>query len=91
MKAFGKLYHEKKKRNPKLDVKDVTWWPFVTMNHFIVPLLHCLLGVGDNIFTKCHNIVNLEIDYISPEEVEMRLAVGVMEIKIGEIKPSCEA
>lgn len=58
------------------------------MNHFIVPLLHCLIGVGDNIFSRFRNIVNEQIEYLSPVEVDTRLAGGAMEAKINKIRAS---
>ena len=46
------------------------------MNHFIVPLLHCLIGVGDNILTKFCDIINEYVEYVFPVEVDTRLAMG---------------
>ena len=86
-----KAKKEKPKKNPTNGVKSVTWWPFIPMDHFIVPLLHCLIGVGDNMFTRFRDIVNEKIEYLSPEEVYTRLAVGAMEGKIGEIRAELDA
>ena len=86
--AFVEVQKVKPKTNPKNGVKAVTWWPFIPMNHFVVPLLHCLIGVGDNIFTKFRDIVNDKIEYLSPVEVDTRLAVGAMEVKIDTIRAS---
>ena len=55
---FIVLQGNKPKAKPQNGVKSATWWPFIPMNHFIVPLLHCLIGVGDNILTKFRDIIN---------------------------------
>ena len=52
------------------------------MNHCIVPLLHCLIGVEDTILTKFCNLINGHVEYLSPVEVDTRLAVGGMNLKM---------
>ena len=34
-----------------LGVKSKLWWDFIPIDHYVVPLLHCLIGIGDNIMT----------------------------------------
>ena len=82
---FVSLLEIKLKAKPQNGVKTTTWWPFIPMNHFIVPLLHCLIGVGDNILTKFRDLINEYVEYLSPVEVDTRLAVGAMHLKIESI------
>ena len=34
---------------PKMGVKKKPWWPFIPLEHFIIPLLHVLIGIGNNL------------------------------------------
>ena len=52
------------------------------MEHFVVPLLHCLIGVGNNIFAKFCDIVSETIEYIGQEEAQTPGARVAMEEKI---------
>ena len=33
--------------NPVLGVKQKPWWPFIPLQNYVVPLLHCEIGVGN--------------------------------------------
>ena len=56
MERLGALFElelkEKPNKDPINSVKSRSWWPFIPVEHFVVPLLHCLIGVGDNVFSK---------------------------------------
>ncbi len=41
---------EMDKSEPKLGVKKKPWWPFIKLTHYVSPLLHCEIGIGNNIF-----------------------------------------
>ena len=55
----------KTKRKAKLGVKDIPWFMFIPFDHFTVPLLHCLIGIRDNILREFHNIAGEDIGYLS--------------------------
>ena len=62
------------------------WWDFIPIDHYAVPLLHCLIGIGDDILSKFRAIISDEIESISPEEVEARKALCDIEDKVKRIK-----
>ena len=35
---------------PKLGVKKTLWWSFIELTQYVSPLLHCEIGIGNNIF-----------------------------------------
>jgi hypothetical protein len=35
---------------PKLGVNKTTWWPFIELIKYVSPLLHCEIGIGNDIF-----------------------------------------
>ncbi len=39
---------EKNKGDPVLGVKKKPWWPFIPLAHYMVPLLHCEIGVRNH-------------------------------------------
>ena len=55
------------------------------LTHFIVPLLHCLIGIGGDLFKLLRAIISEHIEYLSKEGVDMRQAEGAMEENIDEI------
>lgn len=59
---------------PQLGVKEEPWWNFIPLDHYIVPLLHCNIGIGDLILSKFRSIVSEKIEYLSPEETSTRIA-----------------
>ena len=38
------------KSEPKLGVNKTTWWPFIEITQYVSPLLHCEIGIGNDIF-----------------------------------------
>ena len=92
MKSLANEYCKKveeKKMNPKnveprptMGMKEQPWWDFIPPNHFIVPLLHCLIGIGGDVFKLFRSIISEDIEYLSKEELDMRQAKGSMEEKI---------
>ncbi|KAL7526841.1 hypothetical protein ACHAXR_001674, partial [Thalassiosira sp. AJA248-18] len=89
MDSLGKWYREKinakKKADPKMGMKEEPWFTMIPIGNFIVPLLHCLIGIGDNMLTKFRDIVSEFIEYLPREEVDMRLSQGAMEQKIDDV------
>jgi hypothetical protein len=57
---------EKSKGNPALGAKRKPWWTFIPLTNCIVPLLHCEIGVGNQLLDKLQNITNEYIEMISP-------------------------
>jgi hypothetical protein len=48
---------EKNKGNPVLGVKKKPWWPFIPLAHYMVPLLHCKIGVGNQLLDWLQAII----------------------------------
>jgi hypothetical protein len=43
---------EKQREEPKLGVKKKPWWPLIPVSHFMVLLLHCEIGMGNQLLDK---------------------------------------
>ncbi len=51
-----------------MGVKQEPWWPFLKFEHHIVPLLHCLIGIGNNLLNKFCNLISAFFEKMSTEE-----------------------
>ena len=50
---------------PLLGVKQEPWWPFLNFEHLMVPLLHCLIGIGNNLINRFCDVVNEYMENLS--------------------------
>lgn len=76
---------------PELGVKEKPWWDFIPLEHYIVPLLHCNIGIGDIILNKFRSFVSEKIEYLSPEEASTRAAKGSIEETIVALQAERDA
>ena len=47
---------------PKMGVKTKPWWQFIPLTNFIIPLLHVLIGVGNDVLDSFRDCVNDEVE-----------------------------
>ncbi len=69
---------EKNKGNPVLGVKKKPWWPFIPLSNYLVPLLHCLIGIGNQLLEKLQAIINEHIAEYSPGKEAIRASIPVL-------------
>ncbi len=62
------LFAESSKDEPQLGVKQRPCWPFIPLTHYVSPLLHCEIGVGNVIFELLRDITNECIEVHAPGE-----------------------
>ena len=74
-----------KEVKPEKGMKEAPWWPFIPVAAFVVPLLHCLIGVGNDVLSRFREIVSEEIEYISPDEIAVRESASAMSEKIEDV------
>lgn len=82
--ATGQYSHPSTKSY--MGVKTRVWWDFIPISHYVVPLLHCLIGVGNDILNKFRRIVADEIECLPEEEVEAIKAFRDAGDKVKRIK-----
>ena len=69
----------------RIGVKDTPWWTYVPLDYFIVPLLHILIYLWNDICDKLREIVSNisgHIEYINKEESDTRSKEESLEQKI---------
>jgi hypothetical protein len=62
---------EKQKGEPNLGVKKKPWWPFIPVSHFMVPLLHCEIGIGNQLLDMLRDIINKHLENMTHTEERM--------------------
>jgi hypothetical protein len=75
---------EKQKGEPKLCVKKKPWWPFITVTHYMVPLLHCEIGIGNQLLDTLRDIINEHLDNMTRTEERMRKLIPLLNNIISE-------
>ncbi len=65
---------EKQKGEPKLGVKKKPWWPFIPVTHYMVPLLHCEIGIGNQLLDTLRDTIMRiwKIWHVPKKECESR-------------------
>jgi len=53
-----------------MGVKQEPWWPFLKFEHHMVPLLHCLIGIGNNLLDKFCDVIRVFCEKLSAEEIK---------------------
>jgi hypothetical protein len=70
--------------HPISGIKKPPWWPFINMEHVMVPLLHCLIGTGNNVLYRFCDKVNEYIEKLSPAEIKLMHALTNYDIIIAK-------
>ncbi len=70
--AQAKNRRGKKEVEPYKCIKEFPWWDFIPIENFIVPLLHCLIGIDNGILTLLRNIISKKIEHLSLPKIETR-------------------
>ncbi len=65
-----------------MGVKQETWLPFLKFEHHMVPLLHCLIGIGNNLLDKFCNMIRAFFEKMSAEEVKLARQIATYKIII---------
>jgi len=59
------------KGGPELGIKQEPWWPFIPLNNYIVPILHCEIGVGNQLLDKTRDKVNEYLENMTQKEMQI--------------------
>ncbi len=72
------LEAETKKGDPQLGVKQRPWWPFIPLSNYMIPLLHCKIGIGNQLLDKLCDIINKYIESYTPGKEAIRSSIHVI-------------
>jgi hypothetical protein len=77
-KLGEKAENRRKEEQPQLGIKQRPWWPFIPLSHYMVPLLHCEIGIGNQLLDKLRDCINEHIEKMAPTEMETRLSIPIL-------------
>ncbi len=69
---------EKQKGEPKLGVKKMSRWPFIPVSHFMVPLLNCEIGIGNQLLDVLRDIINEHLENMTRTKERMWASIPVL-------------
>jgi hypothetical protein len=49
LNKLGSEAEKLRKKDWELSVKQRPWWPFIPVTHYVIPLRHCEIGVGNQL------------------------------------------
>ena len=73
---------KKKSKKPANSVKNLPWFTSIPLQNYVVPLLHCLIGIGNDLLAKFRGVISEQIEYIKPEEIQVRQTKASMLTKV---------
>ena len=79
---------EKQKGEPKLGMKKKAWWPFIPLSHFMVPLLHYEIGIGNQLLDMLQDIINEHLGHMPCTKERMRASITVLNTIISKTAPN---
>jgi hypothetical protein len=56
-------------------IEQEPWQPFLKFKHHMVPLLHCLIGIGNNLLDKFFDMINEFITKLSTDKIKLAHAL----------------
>ncbi len=69
---------ESSNKEPLLGIKQRPWWPFIPLTNYFTPLLHCEIGIGNDLFTMLRDIINKHIETYAPGEEAILRAIPAL-------------
>ena len=68
----------------KLGVKQKPWWDFIPITHYMVPLLHCMIGVGNQLLDMLRDIFKEHLENMTHTEERIRASIPLLKKIIAE-------
>jgi hypothetical protein len=75
---LGDKVEKQKGRKPQFGVKQKPGWPFILVTHYMIPLLHCEIGIGNQLLEMLRDILNKHIEYYLPGEERVWSLIPVL-------------
>jgi hypothetical protein len=73
---------EHKEGEPQLGIKQQSWWAFIPVSNYMVPLLHCEISIGNQLLDKLCDIFNKHIKQYGPTKKLTRSSIPVQKISL---------
>jgi hypothetical protein len=63
----------------KLGVKQKPWWDFIPITHYRIPLLHCMIGVGNQLLDMLRDIINGHLENMACTKERICASIPLLE------------
>ena len=80
----GLIAENNPKDEPELGVKQRPWWPFIPLTHYVSPLLHNEIGIGNLLLDLLRDIINEYVETYALGEEAIRLSIPALKQIIRE-------
>jgi hypothetical protein len=60
-------------------VKQKPWWDFIPVTHYMIPLLHCIIGVGNQLLDMLRDIINEHLENMTCTKERIRASIPLLE------------
>jgi hypothetical protein len=78
MEDMIRLGAKLKNGQTQLGIKQQPWLPLIPLKNYMVPLLHCEIGIGNQLLDKLHDIIDEHIENYGPEDASTRSSIPVL-------------
>jgi hypothetical protein len=69
---------------PQMGVQQRPWFDFIPVSHHMVPLLHCEIGIRNDLLKMLRNIINKFLENMTLTEVSIQLSIPALRNIIAE-------
>jgi hypothetical protein len=81
---LGDEAEQRRKGETMFGVKKKPWWPFIPITHYMIPLLHCMIGVGNQLLDMLRDIINEHLENMTHTEERVRASIPILKNIITE-------
>ncbi len=64
--------------------KQKPWWPFIPVSHYMIPLLHCMIGIGNQLLDVLRDIINEYLENMTLTKEKIRASIPLLKQIIAE-------
>jgi hypothetical protein len=68
----------KTKRGAKVGHEEKLWWPFIPVTHYMIPLLHCKIGIGNQLLDMLLDIIKKHLENMTRTKERTQLLIPVL-------------
>ncbi len=61
-----------------MGAKEKPWWDSIPITHYMVPLLHCMIGVGNQLLDMQWDIVNEHLENMTLTKERIRASIPLL-------------
>ena len=61
-----------------MGMKQKPWWDLIPITHYMVPLLHCMIGVGNQLLDMLRDIINEHLENMRRTKERIRASIPLL-------------